>query len=300
MIDAHRLMIFRSVAATGSVAAAAVRLGYTPSAVSQHVSALQRETGLTLLERVGRGVQLTPAGKVLAREADQVLEQLNLLGATVEDLREGRTGRVTILTFASAGTHWMPHVVQRISGEFPDTRLRLRIEDEITEIGSRRPDLAIAVRSHETAPVAGYSYADIVTEPYVAVVPAEHRFAERTSIDVAELEGERWIDNDVRRGPCRQAVMEACAAAGFTPNFVVETTEYPSALRFVDKGVGVTILPRLGATDLPDGVRSVELCNPAPVRVIGVYVRDSECGNPVVQRAVQLLREAAGASASAS
>ncbi|KXP03151.1 LysR substrate-binding domain-containing protein [Tsukamurella pseudospumae] len=295
MLDAHRLMIFRSVAATGSVAAAAASLGYTPSAVSQHVAALQRETGLKLLERVGRGVELTPAGRVLATEADGVLARLNDLGATVDDLRAGKANRITMNVFATAGTHWMPAVVQTLSAEFPDTRLRLRIEDEVTEIAARRPDLAVAVRQEhgQTTAVAGFSHEDLVVESYVAVVPEGHGFAGRDLVDMAELEHERWIDNDVRRGACRQAVLDACAAAGFTPRFVVETTDYPSALRFVARGVGVTVLPRLGATELPPGTVAVDVCNPAPRRTIVAYVKDSECRNPVVRRAMHLLREAA-------
>ncbi|WP_068530725.1 LysR substrate-binding domain-containing protein [Tsukamurella pulmonis] len=298
MLDAHRLMIFRSVAATGSVAAAAASLGYTPSAVSQHVAALQRETGLKLLERVGRGVELTPAGRVLATEADGVLSRLNDLGATVDDLRAGKANRITMNVFATAGTHWMPAVVQTLSAEFPDTRLRLRIEDEVTEIAARRPDLAVAVRQEhgQTTAVPGFSHEDLVVESYVAVVPEGHAFAGRELVDMAELEHERWIDNDVRRGACRQAVLDACAAAGFTPRFVVETTDYPSALRFVARGVGVTVLPRLGATELPPGTVAVDVCNPAPRRTIVAYVKDSECRNPVVRRAMHLLREAAAAA----
>ncbi|KXO95029.1 LysR family transcriptional regulator [Tsukamurella pulmonis] len=298
MLDAHRLMIFRSVAATGSVAAAAASLGYTPSAVSQHVAALQRETGLKLLERVGRGVELTPAGRVLATEADGVLSRLNDLGATVDDLRAGKANRITMNVFATAGTHWMPAVVQTLSAEFPDTRLRLRIEDEVTEIAARRPDLAVAVRQEhgQTTAVPGFSHEDLVVESYVAVLPEGHAFAGRELVDMAELEHERWIDNDVRRGACRQAVLDACAAAGFTPRFVVETTDYPSALRFVARGVGVTVLPRLGATELPPGTVAVDVCNPAPRRTIVAYVKDSECRNPVVRRAMHLLREAAAAA----
>ncbi|MET9327290.1 LysR family transcriptional regulator [Tsukamurella sp. NPDC003166] len=301
MLDAHRLMIFRSVAATGSVAAAAASLGYTPSAVSQHVAALQRETGLKLLERVGRGVELTPAGRVLATEADGVLARLNDLGATVDDLRAGKASRITMNVFATAGTHWMPAVVQTLSAEFPDTRLRLRIEDEVTEIAARRPDLAVAVRQEhaQTTAVAGFSHEDLVVESYVAVVPDGHEFAGRELVEMSELEHERWIDNDVRRGACRQAVLDACAAAGFTPRFVVETTDYPSALRFVARGVGVTVLPRLGATELPPGTVAVDVCNPAPRRTIVAYVKDSECRNPVVRRAMHLLREAAADGGSA-
>ncbi|WP_157602895.1 helix-turn-helix domain-containing protein, partial [Promicromonospora kroppenstedtii] len=66
MLDVHRLRVFRSVVASGSIGAAAANLGYTPSAVSQHVSALQRETGLKLLARHGRGIRPTAAGRALA------------------------------------------------------------------------------------------------------------------------------------------------------------------------------------------------------------------------------------------
>ncbi|WP_019201285.1 LysR family transcriptional regulator [Tsukamurella sp. 1534] len=293
MLDAHRLMIFRSVAATGSVAAAAASLGYTPSAVSQHVAALQRETGLQLLERVGRGVELTPAGRVLASEADGVLESLTALGATVDDLRAGKAGRITMNVFATAGTHWMPDVVQTLNAEFPDTRVRLRIEDEVTEVAAHRPDVAVAVRIGEPATVPGYSYADLLTEPYVAVLPVDHPLADRDEVGIAELEHDRWIDNDVRHGPCRAAVLRACAAAGFTPRFVVETTDYPSALRFVARGVGVTVLARLGASELPPGTCRVPVTNPVPERTIGVYVKDSESRNPVVRRTLSLLRASA-------
>ncbi|MFD6450899.1 MULTISPECIES: LysR family transcriptional regulator [unclassified Nocardia] len=294
MIDTHRLMIFRSVVATGSVAAAASTLGYSPSAISQHLTALQRETGLQLLERVGRGVVPTPAGRVIAGEAAKVLDELTALGSTVSDLRAGKATRITINSFSSAGTNWMPDVVATLTHEFPDTRVRLRIVDELAPVSGNRPDIALTVRLGKPAQITGYTHRDLMTEPYVAVVPADHELATRTTVDVAELERYRWIDNDTSHGPCRQAMLNACAAAGFTPRFVVETTDYPSALRFVARGVGITVVPRLGATDLPPGSRALELTNPTPRRTICAHIKDSESCNPVVTRTMELLRVAAG------
>ncbi|MFF5031820.1 LysR family transcriptional regulator [Nocardia salmonicida] len=293
MIDTHRLMIFRSVVATGSVAAAAATLGYSPSAISQHLTALQRETGLRLLERVGRGVEPTPAGRVIAGEAAKVLDELTALGSTVSDLRAGKAARITINSFSSAGTNWMPDVVATLTHEFPDTRVRLRIVDELAAIADNRPDIALTVRLDKPTQVSGYSHRDLITEPYVVVVPGDHELAARTTVDVAELEQYRWIDNDTSHGPCRQAMLNACAAAGFTPRFVVETTDYPSALRFVARGVGLTVVPRLGATDLPSGAFALELTNPTPRRTICAHIKDSESYNPVVTRTMELLRAAA-------
>ena len=106
MLDPQRLRTFRSVVATGSIQGAADQLRLTPSAVSQQVAALQRETGLTLLERVGRGVRPTAAGMRVAIAAGESLRSLNRLGALIYDLRSGKTGHLTIGHFASAGLAW--------------------------------------------------------------------------------------------------------------------------------------------------------------------------------------------------
>ena len=79
---------------------------------------------------------------------------------------------------------------------------------------------------------------ELLHEPYVAVLPAGHRLADRAEIPLAELRDEQWVDNDFSRGPCRQVVLDACAAAGYTPAFPIETHDYPSAIAFVAAGVG--------------------------------------------------------------
>ena len=131
MLDVHRLRVFRSVVASGSIQAAASNLGYTPSAVSQHVSALQRETGLALITRVGRGIETTAAGRALALEIDGVLSRLGEVESVVGDLRAGRTGSLSIAYFASVGSAWMPEVVATMMAEFPDVRLDLALREDV-------------------------------------------------------------------------------------------------------------------------------------------------------------------------
>ena len=96
MIDLHRLRVFRAVVADGSINGAAATLGYTPSAVSQHLTALQRETGLSLIERQGRGVVPTAAGRAVAHEAGCVLERMAEFESFVADIRDGHTGRLSV------------------------------------------------------------------------------------------------------------------------------------------------------------------------------------------------------------
>src|SRR5690349_7462778 len=112
MLDPHRLRVFRSVVASGSVQAAADNLGLTSSAVSQHLAALQKETGLTLFQRVGRGIAPTEAALVLDAQSDEVMSQWNRLDQVVTDLRDGRSGRLSIGYFSSAGATWMPSLVK--------------------------------------------------------------------------------------------------------------------------------------------------------------------------------------------
>ncbi|MFW0789442.1 LysR family transcriptional regulator [Gordonia sp. CPCC 205333] len=298
MIDTHRLMIFRSVVATGSVSGAAATLGYTSSAVSQHLTALQRETGLTLVERSGRGIEPTPAGRVLADAATKLMQQVDELTSTVEDLRAGTTGRIVISGFSSAVTGWMPDVVAKLTLGFPDTRVLVRIEEDREAIREIRPDIALLVSLERSRPIPGYDSHSLLTEPYVAVLNQNHELAGRSAIDLAELAAHRWVDSDTSDGPCRQNMLTACAAAGFTPTFIVETSDYPAALRFVARDVGLTVIPRLGAAELPAGTIAVPVANPTPQRTICVYVKDSRCYDPAVVRTLELLREAASGKSS--
>ncbi|BBG05596.1 MULTISPECIES: LysR family transcriptional regulator [Pseudonocardia] len=297
MLDAHRLRVFRSVVASGSVQAAAANLGYTPSAVSQHITALQRETGLVLFERAGRGLRVTAAGTVLAAQADAILARLGEAEIVVADLRAGRTGTLSVSYFASVGAAWMPGVVRRLTTDFPGVRLDLALREYLPDDPAQRSDVQVAVERSEFAAWPGFGVVHLLDDPYVVVLPDTHPLADRAEIELAELAGERWVDNDVARGWCRRNLIEACSAAGFRPPFHVEAHDYPTAMAFVGAGIGVTVLPRLGAARLPPGTRAVPVVRPEPVRSILAVVRDAVADTPPVVAALAELRAVAGCSA---
>ncbi|GAB6939727.1 LysR family transcriptional regulator [Isoptericola variabilis] len=295
MLDVHRLRVFRSVVASGSVAAAAANLGYTPSAVSQHVAALQRETGLRLLDRHGRGVRPTAAGLALAAEADVVLARLGEAETFVADLRAGRTGTLSIAYFASVGAAWLPSVVRTLTTEYPGVRLELELREDVATDAARRPDLQLVVAEWGDTPSAPrFTSHHLLDDPYVAVVPHDHPLAGRDEIELAELAGDRWIDNDFARGWCRRNLLEACRAAGFSPTFAVEAHDYPTALAFVGAGIGITVLPVLGAAHLPPETVAVPTVRPTPTRSIHAVVRDAAADTPPVRAALSALRDVAG------
>ena len=227
MLDVHRLRIFHAVVASGSVAAAASNLGYTPSAVSQHLTALQRETGLTLLERAGRGLRPTTAGLAVAEQAEGILARLSDAEAVLSDLRNGRNSRLSIGYFASVGAAWIPEVARQVTSEYPGVRLELQLRDDVAVDPEDWPDIQLVIgRKGTINPGSGFDAHHLINDPYVAVLPDTHRFAGRDEVELAELLGERWVDNDFAFGLCRQNLLDTCAAAGFTPTFHVEAHDY--------------------------------------------------------------------------
>jgi DNA-binding transcriptional LysR family regulator len=292
MLDVHRLRVFRSVVASGSVHAAAANLGYTASAVSQHIAALQRETGLALFTRAGRGIEPTPAGLALAEEIDGVLSRLGRVEGVVADLRAGRTGSLSIGYFASVGSAWMPHVGRALTREFPGIRLNLSLREDLAVPGER-PDIQLIVERDGFTSAAGTTAQHLLDDPYVVVMPKSHPLAGSAVVELTQIANDRWIDNDAALGWCRRNLLEACRAAGFEPSFHVEVHDYPTAIAFVDVGLGVTVLPRLGARNLPAGVVAAALTGPTPRRSIYALVATSVENIPPVRAALDILHECA-------
>lgn len=292
MLDPHRLKVFRAVMATGSIASAASSLGYTPSAISQQLSSLQREVGLALFERRGRGIVPTEIGFQFAESCQQALEGLEALEGAVSDLRMGRDSRLCLSYVSSAGLAWVPPVAAALSIEFPNVRLDLRLS-ELAGADHIDPDVEIYVDGTASSTEPGYDSTLLVDEPYLVVLAESHPLASRRTVPLAALQGERWVDNDITRGPCRQILLDACASIGFTPTFHLQTHDYGTAVAFVAAGVGVTVLPRLGARHLPTGVVAIPIVDPQPRRRVMLRSRSSLRSHPAAVRAVTLLREAA-------
>jgi len=110
-------------------------------------------------------------------------------------------------------------------------------------------------------------------------------------VPLAELATERWIDNDLVNGACRQVLLAACAEAGFAPDFAVETHDYRTAIPFVVTGIGITVIPELGIVDLPPALTAIPIVSPTPVRHISVAVKQSIADHPAARRAVELLED---------
>ncbi|MET9326799.1 LysR substrate-binding domain-containing protein [Tsukamurella sp. NPDC003166] len=249
MLDVHRLRLLRELAERGTIAAVAQALDYTPSAVSQQLATLEREAGRPLLERTGRSVRLTEAGRVLVGHADAILERLERARADLDALSTEVTGELRIGAFGSAMRTVVTPALLRLSRDHPLLRVRVTEIDPATapeELRSRRLDVALLQR-YDCLPVRTDPSLD--TEPLFdeAVHLAVHRDRPRTLAECAE---ERWISGTVGT-MCDEATVRTCENAGFTPRVRHRTDDFPAVLALVAAGQGVAVIPDLAAVDVP-------------------------------------------------
>jgi DNA-binding transcriptional LysR family regulator len=294
MLDVRRMQVLAAVVATGSVTAAAARLGYTPSAVSQQVAALEKEAGAALLERAGRGVRPTAAGLLLTEYADTIARQVTEAETALGDLLAGRTGRLSVRYFATAGAALVAPAVARLRAEHPGVRVELRLSgpgDPLPDVREGRADVALVVGAGGRPD--GVRLLHLLDDPYLAVLPRGHRLAERRALRLTDLADEPWVGSEWP-GPCLDAQLAACAAAGFRPRFVVESEDYVTAQGFVAAGLGVALIPRLGLGGPHPDVVVREVREAEPVRTIHAAVRASAPPQPALRSFVRALREAAG------
>ncbi|AZP17290.1 LysR substrate-binding domain-containing protein [Streptomyces aquilus] len=295
MLDVRRMQVLRAVVSSGSVTGAAAVLGYTPSAVSQQIAALEKEARTELLERVGRGVRPTAAGLLLTEYADTISRQVAEAETALADLLAGRTGRLAVRYFATAGGSLVAPAVARLRTEHPGVQIDLRLidpEDPLPDVREGRADLALVVGAGAAAP-DGVRLLHLLDDPYLAVLPAGHRLADAPELELADLAGEPWVGSEWP-GPCLDAQLTACEAAGFRPGFVVDSEDYVTAQGFVAAGLGVSLIPRLGlATGVRPGVVVRELRAPEPTRSIHAAVRETAPPQPALRAFIAALREAA-------
>jgi DNA-binding transcriptional LysR family regulator len=249
MLDARKLAVLEALTQHGSFTRAAQALDYTQSAVSQHIAALEREVGVTLIERARRPVALTPAGVQLLEDATPALQHLRRAERRLRDLVQMRTGSVRLGAFPAAHAGLVPAALARFRGTHPGVELVLAEAEPSAMLGGLRSgtlDLAIVYtvpeRDHPFLPPVALRH--LADDPLVAVLPARHRLSKRRAIRLNELADESWVvpkhPNDFR------LLFDAlCRDAGFQPQIAIETLDPHAAIALADAGVGVLIAPAL-------------------------------------------------------
>jgi DNA-binding transcriptional LysR family regulator len=297
MIDMRRLRVLHAVSAYGSVTAAAAALGYSAPAVSQQLAALEREVGMRLTERAGRGLELTPAAMILVGHTDVLLARLEAAESDLAALRDQVTGRVTLTAFPSAAASFVSAAWAALAGSAPQVRLDLtemEPEESLPAVLRGEADVAVA-HEYDLLPRPLdplFERRELLSDPVMLAVPAAHPLAGGGAVPLSALAGLPFLaPRDTTS--CAEMIQRACARAGFVPRVVARATDFGVLLSLVAAGAGVTLVPALAARLLPSQVRLLWPAEPVTRQIFTVSRRGGD-RKPAVRVVLDALAAEAG------
>jgi DNA-binding transcriptional LysR family regulator len=297
MLDFERLRVLHAVWLTGSVGVAAQDLHVTASAVSQQMARLEREAGQRLTERSGRGIRLTEAGVLLAREAGDLLAHAEQVEARLAGHRGVVAGRLAVAAFATAARGLLPGAVRELRSRYPDLSVSVSEQEPHEAIPAlTRGDLDVAVvQEWPDTPLAvcgGLARRDLLEDVFDVALPPGHRLAGRDRVTMAELADDGWIGWSAGQ-ICHDWLVRTLREHGAQPRIRHTASEHSTQLALVAAGLGAAIIPRLGREPAPASVRFVPL-DPAPVRQVYALWRSSSTPRPAIGAALDALCGQAG------
>ncbi|MFJ5550541.1 LysR family transcriptional regulator [Streptomyces sp. NPDC093225] len=288
--------VFLRVAQVGSFTSAAQSLGYTQSAVSRQIQALEDEWGSALFDRLPRGVRLTAAGRALLPHAEAVRDRMRAARVELDALRSLGGGVLRVGAFAAADVTLVPRAVAEFGERHPDVTVEHTegpTARHVALLGEGRLDLAV-VSAPAGRPLSGPELHPLLEEPMYVALPRGHRFAgRRAPLRLAELADERWIEGDVRPG---QTLMAPALAAGFRPDVAFRVNDWTAKQGFVAAGLGITVLPALAAGAVrPDLVLVPVSRHDLPCRRVYAATPRGLSPAPAAQALLGILRRVAAA-----
>lgn len=258
MIDLRRLHVFRAVATHRSFSAAAAALNYTQSSVSQHVTNLERELGVTLLDRGARPVRPTQAGEIVLDHAEDLLGRAATIERELAGLAGGEAGTLRLGGFFTAWATFMPAAVAAYSRERPRVQLDLRQLEPVPALRQLRSgdlDLAVIYRfEDDRLDDERVRWTPLFDDPFAIALPAGHPLAGTVDFALSDLAEESWV-SPPSGAPYTRMLRRLCVEhGGFEPRVVYETNDITMAQPLVASGLAVSLMPALGLRPRHEGV----------------------------------------------
>src|SRR5215217_4557763 len=290
-LELKHLIALDAVAREGTFGKAATRLGYTQSAVSQQIAALERLVGGPVFDRPGgpRPVELTPLGKVVLGHARDIIARLDATGEAVERFLAGTVGRIDIGTFQSVSNVLLPAMVRQLRLEHADVDIRL-FEEEDNDAGAQgvlagELDIAFTI-GHRSGDLESMLLLD---DPFVLVAPR------------GELSDGHYPTSELDDLPlvgyppssCQLDIENGLRAVGASPTFVFRTYDNGAQMAMVRAGMGWAVMPLLAVDTRDKGVDVRFLSPELPPRQICLVWRRDRTLSPVASRMIELAAEVA-------
>src|ERR1035438_55373 len=302
MLDLHRLRLLREFAERGTIAATAAALGYTPSAVSQQLAALEREAGMALLDRTARSAELTDAGRRLASHAERILAQVEEAEADLIAAAQEPSGRVSLAAFPTAAAAFAPALARSLRAH-PGLTLLLRQtqrEEGLRQVSSAEVDVALVddwsggLAGPVNTESALLRFYPLVRDPLVLVVPRGHRLGgPGDPVDLRHRrEPSRWMAAPSGE-PSRRAVDLLLAGVGGAPPVPWEFEGLGTILSLVARGIGIAAVPRLALAAGEARVVVRELPDGSPSREVYAVARAASVRRPSVAVILTALHDGA-------
>jgi DNA-binding transcriptional LysR family regulator len=302
MLELRRLRLLRELSERGTIAAVADALQFTPSAVSQQLAILEREVGVPLLERAGRGVRLTDAALVLVEHADALLERAALAEADLAAAAGTVTGRGRIAAFQSVSLRLAAPAMEALARDAPRLRCELleaEPEQALPALALGDVDLVLGDEwQHQPWRLpAGLARHELLRDPVNLILPARHPAARRhkEAVPLAELAGEAWTTGHVGMA-WEELTQRTCRQhGGFDPDIRHRTNDAIVSLALVARRLAVTLLPDLALPARRPGIALRRIAEAPVERAIFAVTRSSDAARPSTQALLAAIRDAAAA-----
>jgi DNA-binding transcriptional LysR family regulator len=302
MLDLRRLRLLRELNERGTIAAVADALQFTPSAVSQQLAMLEREAGVRLLERAGRGVRLTDAALMLVEHADALLERAALAEADLAAADGTVTGRGRIAGFQSVSLRLALPAMDALARDAPRLRCELieaEPEQALPALALGDVDLVLGDEwPHQPRRLPeGLQRHDLFRDPVFVVLPAEHPAARRhrDAVPLGELAGERWTTGHGQMGWEEMTKRTCRELGGFDPDIRHRANDATISLALVARGLAVTMLPELPLPDRDPRIALRAIAEYPVSRAIFAATRATDAARPSTQALLAAVRDAAAA-----
>jgi DNA-binding transcriptional LysR family regulator len=291
-MDVGRLDLLRELAERGSVTAVAEATGRTPSAVSQQLKVLEREVGMPLTERSGRGLVLTSAGHALARSAVDIAVALERASAVWDEFRNDPSGEVSLLTFPTIGATLLPSVIADLSSVAGLVVRATDLDPELAEFPDLTNDYDIVLAHTMPGELPwggrGLRALPLLTEPLDIGMPADHRLAGRAHVTPADLVDETWLG--VPSGYPFERILHAIEqAAGGRVQVSQRFSDMRIVEAFIRAGHGIALVPRFTSGAVPEGLVLKPLRGVPSVRQIFALVRPDVSERLAVRTVLEVL-----------
>ncbi|GLW52969.1 LysR family transcriptional regulator [Kitasatospora phosalacinea] len=301
-MDMVWLEVFRTAARLGSFTAAGGQLGWTQSAISRQIAALEGELGVQLFDRLPRGVALTEHGRTLLPHAEALLDRLDGTRRDLAALTGLAAGRLRLGAFDSANAALVPAALAAFRSAHPAVAPTLTegLSGALLDLlADGAIDLAL-VTAYPEHPydTERFELHRLVDDPVLVAVPRTHPLARRRRLRLAELAGEPWIAASRHPGA---TLLAACVRNGFQPRVEYEVAGWTAKLGLVAAGLGITLIPSLAARAARPDLALVPLHpEDTPVRHVHTATRRGHLPAPAVAAFLPFLRAAAGGGTAAA